>query len=162
MTIKRRERKPSTISVEHSTAPGERAVQHPRRVSPEEVAGFGNVQVSRPQRFRNGKLVAVGGIPVTGQTIVADADAFAENSAGDILSEWIDDGNQHVSGWEHHAMQMYMDGNDQGTEAFLHLPFLLTDTSDQKGQQIVEACSDCTSLCNRNVRVRFAWPITAK
>lgn len=67
---KKREKRVSTISVEHSTAQGERAFQHPRRVSPNDVTGFGVVQPSRPQRFRNGKLVAVGGIPVAGQ--VAD------------------------------------------------------------------------------------------
>jgi len=118
MATKRRDRKPSTISVEHSTVPGERAVQHPKRVSPEEVAGFGNVQLSRPQRFRNGKLIAVGGIPIKGEAVMADSEAFALDSAGDLLSEHIDAGCEHVSGWEHHAIQMFMDGNDEAIDCF--------------------------------------------
>ena len=118
MTAKRRERRPSTITVEHSTSPGERALQHPRRVSPSEVSGFGDVQVSRPQRFRNGKLVAVGGIPVKGEALIADSEAFAVDSAGDLLSEHIDAGYDHVAGWEHHALQMFMDGNDEAYNCF--------------------------------------------
>ena len=115
---KRKERKPSTISVEHSTALGDRAIQYPRRVSPDEVAGFGNVQVSRPQRFRNGKLVAVGGIPVQGEAVMADSETFALDSAGELLSEHINDGYGQVAGWEHHALQMFMDGNDEAIDCF--------------------------------------------
>ncbi len=115
---RRRNRRPSTITVEHSTTPGDRAIQHPRRVSPEEVAGFGEVRVSRPHRFRNGKLVAVGGIPVNGEVVMADSEAFALDSAGDLLSEHIDDGYGHVAGWEHHALQLFMDGNDEAINCF--------------------------------------------
>lgn len=115
---KRKERKPSTITVEHSTTPGERALQHPRRVSPEDAPGFGTVQVSRPQRFRNGKLVAVGGIPVKGEAVMADSEAFAADSAGELLSEHINDGYGHVTGWEHHAIQMFMNGNDEAIDCF--------------------------------------------
>ena len=118
MASKRKERKPSTITVQHSTAPGDRAIQHPRRVSPEDVAGFGDVRVSRPQRFRNGKLVAVAGIPVKGETVMADSEAFALDSAGELLSEYINDGYGHVAGWEHHAIQMFMDGNDEAIDCF--------------------------------------------
>jgi hypothetical protein len=115
---KRKERQPSTITVEHSTSPGERALQHPRRISPSKVSGFGDVQVSRPQRFRNGKLVAVGGIPVKGEAVLADSDTFAVDSAGDLLSEHIDAGYDHVAGWEHHAIHMFMDGNDEAIDCF--------------------------------------------
>ena len=118
MASKRKERKPSTITVQHSSAPGERAIQHPRRVSPEDVAGFGTVQLSRPQRFRNGKLVAVAGIPVKGEAVMADSEAFALDSAGELLSEHIDAGYDHVAGWEHHALQMFMDGNDEAYNCF--------------------------------------------
>ena len=118
MTTKRRVRKTSTITVQHSTSPGERALQHPRRISPSDVNGFSDVQVSRPQRFRNGKLVAVGGIPVKGEVVMADSEAFALDSAGELLSEHIDDGYGHVAGWEHHALQMFMDGNDEAIDCF--------------------------------------------
>ena len=118
MTTRRRDRKPSTITVQHSTAPGERALQHPRRVSPSEVSGFGDVQVSRPHRFRNGKLVAVGGIPINGEAVIADSDTFAADSAGELLSEHIDDGYGRVAGWEHHALQMFIDGNDEAIDCF--------------------------------------------
>lgn len=118
MPTKRRERRPSTITVEHSTSPGERALQHPKRVSPSQVSDFGDVRVSRPQRFRNGKLVAVGGIPVKGEAVLADSDAFAVDSAGDLLSEHIDAGYDHVAGWEHHALQMFMDGIDEASNCF--------------------------------------------
>ena len=87
-------------------------------MSPEEVAGFGDVRVSRPQRFRNGKLVAVAGIPVKGEALIADSEAFAVDSAGDLLSEHIDAGYDHVAGWEHHALQMFMDGNDEAYNCF--------------------------------------------
>jgi len=118
MATKRRERRPSTITVQHSSAPGERAIQHPRRVSPSQVSGFGDVQVSRPHRFRNGKLVAVGGIPLKGEAVVGDSEAYALDSAGELLSEHIDDGYGHVAGWEHHAIQMFMDGNDEAIDCF--------------------------------------------
>jgi len=118
MATKRRDRRPSTITVEHSTTPGERAIQHPRRVSPSQVSGFGDVQVSRPHRFRNGKLVAVGGIPLKGEAVVGDSEAYALDSAGELLSEHIDDGYGHVAGWEHHAIQMFMDGNDEAIDCF--------------------------------------------
>ena len=119
MTTKRKERRPSTITVEHSTAPGDRAIQHPRRVSPEDVAGFGDVQVSRPQRFRNGKLVAIGGIPVQGQAVIADADAYAEGSLGEVVSNYIDEnGAIGLDGWEAHAMTMFLSGVDEAADCF--------------------------------------------
>lgn len=119
MGSKRRERKPSTISVQHSKVPGERAIQYPRRVSPEEVSGFGEVTVSRPHRFRNGKLVAVGGIPVKGESVIADADAFAEGSLGEIVSDYIDEnGAVGMDGWEAHALSMFMDGIDEAADCF--------------------------------------------
>ena len=119
MATKRRDRKPSTISVEHSTVPGERAVQYPRRVSPEDVVGFGNVQVSRPQRFRNGKLVAVGGIPIKCETVIADADAYAEGSLGEVVSDYIDEnGAIGMDGWEAHAMSMFLSGIDEAADCF--------------------------------------------
>ena len=118
MASKRKERKQSTITVQHSTTPGERAFQHPRHVAPADFVGFGEVEISRPHRFRNGKLVAVGGIPVKGQTTEADSDVFAEGSAGEIVSEHIDAGNEHIEGWQHHAMQMYFDGNDEAIACF--------------------------------------------
>jgi hypothetical protein len=49
-------------------------------------------RVSRPQRFRNGQLVAVGGIPLKGEVVMADSEASAADSAGDLLGEHIDDG----------------------------------------------------------------------
>ena len=116
---KRKERKPSTITVEHSTSPGERALQHPRRVSPSQVSGFGDVRVSRPQRFRNGKLVAVGGIPVQGQAVIADPDAYAEGSLGQVVSDYIDEnGAIGMDGWESHAMTMFLDGNYEAADCF--------------------------------------------
>ena len=120
MTTKRRERRPSTITVEHSTAPADRAIQHPRRVSPEDVSGFGDVRVSRPQRFRNGKLVAVGGIPIQGQEVIADADAYAEGSLGEVVSDFVDEHGEGtgLSGWEAHAMSMFLDGNYEAADCF--------------------------------------------
>jgi hypothetical protein len=83
------------------------------------VSGFGAVQVSRPQRFRNGKLVAVAGIPVTGQTVQGDSDAYEEGSVGHAVSEFIDDtGSIDWTGWEHHALSMFMDGNDEAADCF--------------------------------------------
>ncbi len=115
----KRERRNSSITVEHSTAQSERAIQHPRRVSPNDVSGFGAVQVSRPQRFRNGKLVAVAGIPVAGQIVQGDADAYEEGSVSHAVSEFIDDtGSIEWSGWEHHALSMFMDGNDEAADCF--------------------------------------------
>jgi len=115
----KRERRNSSITVEHSTAQSERAIQHPRRVSPNDVSGFGVVQPSRPQRFRNGKLVAVAGVPVAGQVIQGDADAYEEGSVGHAVSEFIDDtGSIEWSGWEHHALSMFMDGNDEAADCF--------------------------------------------
>ena len=119
MASKRKERKPSTITIEHSTSPGERALQHPRRVSPSDVNGFSDVQVSRPQRFRNGKLVAVGGIPVQGQAVIADADAYAEGSLGEVVSDYIDEnGAIGMDGWEAHAMSMFLSGIDEAADCF--------------------------------------------
>ena len=117
---KRKERKPSTITVEHSTNPGERAVQYPRRVSPEDVVGFGNVHVSRPQRFRNGKIVAVGGIPIKGEAVIADADTCAEGSLGEVVSDFVDEHGEGtgMSGWESHAMTMFLDGNYEAADCF--------------------------------------------
>jgi hypothetical protein len=116
---KKRERRVSTISVEHSTAQAGRAIQHPRRVSPNDVSGFGVVQPSRPQRFRNGKLVAVGGIPVAGHTVQGDSDVYQEGSVGHAVSEFIDDtGSIEWTGWEHHALSMFMDGNDEAAYCF--------------------------------------------
>jgi hypothetical protein len=116
---KKRERRTTSITVEHSTAQAERAIQHPRRVSPTDVSGFGAVQVSRPQRFRNGKLVAVAGIPVAGQVIQGDSDVYEEGSVGHAMSEFIDDtGSIEWSGWEHHALSMFMDGNDEAADCF--------------------------------------------
>ncbi len=116
---KKRERRTSSITVEHSTAQSERAIQHPRRVSPHDVSGFGVVQPSRPQRFRNGKLVAVAGIPVAGQAIHGDSDVYEEGSVGHAVSEFIDDtGSIDWTGWEHHALSMFMDGNDEAADCF--------------------------------------------
>jgi hypothetical protein len=116
---KKREGRTSSITVEHSTTPGERAIQHPRRVSPKDVSGFGAVQVSRPQRFRNGRLVAVAGIPVAGQTVQGDSDVYEEGSVGHAVSEFIDDiGSIEWTGWEHHALSMFMDGNDEAADCF--------------------------------------------
>jgi hypothetical protein len=119
MASKRKERKPSTITVEHSTSPGERAIQHPRRVSPSQVSGFGDVQVSRPHRFRNGKLVAVAGIPLKGEAVIADADAYAEGSLGEVVSDYIDEnGAIGMDGWEAHAMSMFLSGIDEAADCF--------------------------------------------
>ena len=120
MASKRKERKPSTITVEHSTSPGERALQHPRRVSPSDVNGFSDVQVSRPQRFRNGKLVAVGGIPIKGEAVIADADTCAEGSLGEVVSDFVDEHGEGtgMSGWESHAMTMFLDGNYEAADCF--------------------------------------------
>jgi hypothetical protein len=38
--------------------------------------------------------------------------------AGDILSKWIVYCSEHVSGWEHYAIQMFMDGNDEAIDCF--------------------------------------------
>ena len=117
---KKRERRTTSITVEHSTAQAERAIQHPRRVSPKDASGFGAVQVSRPQRFRNGKLVAVGGVPVAGQVIHGDSDAYEEGSVGDVVSEFVDDYGQgaDLAGWQHHAISMYMEGTDEAADCF--------------------------------------------
>ena len=120
MASKRKERKPSTITVQHSTSPGERAFQHPRRVAPSDLVGFGEVEISRPHRFRNGKLVAVGGIPVKGETVMADADAYAEGSLGEVVSDFVDEHREGtgMSGWESHAMTMFLDGNYEAADCF--------------------------------------------
>lgn len=117
---KKREKRVSTISVEHSTVQGERAIQHPRRVSPNDVSGFGTVQVSRPQRFRNGHLVAIGGVPVAGQVIHGDSDAYEAGSVGDVVSEFVDDYGHgaDLAGWQHHALSMFIDGNDEASDCF--------------------------------------------
>jgi 4-hydroxyphenylpyruvate dioxygenase-like putative hemolysin len=116
----KRERRPSSITVEHSTAQAERAIQHPRRVSPNDVSGFGAVQVSRPQRFRNGKLVAVAGVPVAGQVIQGDSDVYEQGSVAHVVSEFVDDYGHgaDLGGWQHHALSMYMDGNDEASDCF--------------------------------------------
>lgn len=114
----KREKRVSTISVEHSTAQGERAFQHPRRVSPNDVTGFGVVQPSRPQRFSHGKLVAVGGIPVSGQIVQGDSDAFEEYSVGHAVSEFVNDYGHgaDLAGWQHHALSMLMDGSEEASD----------------------------------------------
>jgi len=50
--------------------------------------------------------------------VVGDSEAYALDSAGELLSEHIDDGYGHVAGWEHHAIQMFMDGNDEAIDCF--------------------------------------------
>ena len=120
MTAKRKEKRISSITVEHSTAQSERAIQHPRRGSPTDVSGFGAVQVSRPQRFRNGRLVAVGGIPVAGQVIQGDSDVYEEGSVAHAVSEFVDDYGHgaDIDGWQHHALSMFLDGNHEAAECF--------------------------------------------
>ncbi|WP_398328713.1 hypothetical protein [Vulcanococcus sp.] len=120
MTARRKEKRTSSITVEHSTAQAERAIQHPRRVSPKDVSGFGVVQPSRPQRFRNGKLVAVAGVPVAGQTVQGDSDAYEEGSVGHAVSDFIDDYGHgaDLAGWQHHALAMFITGNDEAGDCF--------------------------------------------
>lgn len=109
-------RKP-TLSVEHSTEQSPRAIQYPRRVSPQEFAD--NVNVSRPQRFRNGKLVAIAGIPISGQQAVGDSDAYAEGTVSDYVDEFVDYADaagldSSISAAEHHALNVMASAEASG------------------------------------------------
>ena len=109
--------KKTNLVVEEGTIKGDTSYQHPPRACGKLGIGDELPQVVpvRPQRFRNGKLTAVAGIPVRGAKPTADADVYAEGSAGDYVDEFVEaSGYNDVSAAEHHALSMMADAEASG------------------------------------------------
>jgi hypothetical protein len=50
---------------------------------------------------------------------MADADAYAEGSLGEVVSDYIDEnGAIGMEGWEAHAMSMFLSGIDEAADCF--------------------------------------------
>lgn len=106
----------SRISREDATEVGPTARQIPVRVQKAEA--LTEMKVCRPQRFNNkGQLTAVAGIPVRGNKAIADADAYAEDTASDLADYYED----NLSGMERHVAEMAFADPDVDTSEFFDI-----------------------------------------